>query len=262
MAACLLVVMSSAVQAGSYTLDSQDVGLVGAVDQVALAEGELLLDVARRHNLGYEELQLANADIDLLLPAVGQTVTLPGQHILPSVERRGIVLNLAERRLYYFPDAVSGQARTVFTYPVGIGRKEWPTPLGPTRIVGKVVKPTWYPPMSVRIEHAAKGDPLPSVVPPGPENPLGEFALLLDKPGYLIHGTNKPGGIGLRVSHGCIRLYPEDIADLFQRVRRGTPVRIVDQPVKAAVHRGRLYLEVNPPDGLVVPDKALPGLIR
>jgi L,D-transpeptidase ErfK/SrfK len=150
-------------------------------------------------------------------------------------------------RLYYFPPPEPGIPPAVQTYPVSIGRMDWATPLGETKLVRKDRDPAWYPPESIREEHAAQGDPLPRVVPPGPDNPLGKYALRLEIPGYLIHGTNKAFGVGMRVSHGCIRMLPEDIAELFARIPVGTPVRIINQPVKAGWYGGDLYLEVHPP---------------
>jgi L,D-transpeptidase ErfK/SrfK len=157
------------------------------------------------------------------------------------------VLNLPEFRLYYYNVPRPGQSGQVSTYPVSIGDVDWRTPLGLTRVVSKVKNPTWYPPAAIRAEHARDGELLPAVVAPGADNPLGEFALYLAVPGYLIHGTNKPYGIGMRVTHGCVRLYPEHIARLYRELPVGTPVHIVDQPVKAGWHDGVLYLEVHPP---------------
>jgi L,D-transpeptidase ErfK/SrfK len=173
-------------------------------------------------------------------------------HIVPDVARDGIVLNLPSMRLLYFvaddaAEAAANAALSVTSHPIGIGRQGWATPTGVAEVTGKAREPVWYPPASVRAEHAALGDPLPSVVPAGPDNPLGAFAIGLSMPGYLIHGTNKPAGVGMRVSHGCIRLYPEDIEALFDRVPSGTPVTIIDEPVLAGWHDGELYLEVHAP---------------
>jgi len=172
---------------------------------------------------------------------------VPSQHVLPRVPRRGLVLNLPEMRMYYFPPKQPGRPAQVQTYPIGIGRMDWATPLGTTTIVGKVKDPSWTPPESIRLEHAAKGDPLPRVVPAGPNNPLGRYAMRLGIPGYLIHSTNKPLGVGMRVSHGCIRMLPEDIERLFPQLPTGTPVTIVNQPVKAGWYGGKLYIEIHPP---------------
>jgi L,D-transpeptidase ErfK/SrfK len=147
--------------------------------------------------------------------------------------------------LYYFP-ATSDEAATVVTHPLGIGRQGWGTPFVKTRITGKRKHPVWYPPASIREEAAANGEPLPERVGPGPDNPLGDFAMRLGLPSYLIHGTNRPWGVGMRVSHGCIRLYPEDIESLYQQIQVGTAVRIVNQPYKIGVLNSVIYLEAHP----------------
>jgi L,D-transpeptidase ErfK/SrfK len=208
--------------------------------------------IGRQYNLGYEEMRRANPGVDQWLPGEGTPIYLPTQTILPEAPRSGIVVNVPAMRLFYFttekPATAGGPAvLKVSTHPVGIGTEGWATPFGEAKVMQKAKDPTWYVPASVRKEHAERGDPLPSVVPPGPDNPLGAYAMTLSLPGYLIHGTNKPAGVGMRSSHGCIRLYPEDIEALFGRVARGTEVRLVNQPVLAAWHEGELYLEVHPP---------------
>jgi len=220
--------------------------LIGASQTTLVLPEDTLSDIARRHDLGYDEIVHANPDIDPWLPGVGRRVELPTERILPAGERRGIVLNVPEMRLYYFTSD-RGDIAEVKTHPVSIGDIGWNTPIGLTRIVAKTEKPTWIPPASIRAEHAADGDPLPAAVPPGPDNPLGDYAMRLGLPGYLIHGTNRPYGIGMRVTHGCVRLYPEDIETLFREVPVGTPVRIVDQPYKAGWRNGVLYLESHRP---------------
>jgi L,D-transpeptidase ErfK/SrfK len=187
--------------------------------------------------------------MDPWLPGAGQQVVIPGERVLPTGPREGIVVNLPEHRLYYYPRTPAGQKPVVITYPVSIGKMDWHTPLGKTRIVSKKERPTWTPPESVRLEHIANGDPLPAVVPAGPDNPLGLFAMRLDlKPGaYLIHGTNNPIAVGMAVTHGCIRMYPEDIAALFPLVPVGTPVYLVNEPLKLAWVNGALLLEAHPP---------------
>lgn len=237
---------------------SEDTGVVGALYVITASEEDTLVDIARRYDLGYEEIRAANPAVDPWLPRPGARVLLPTRYILPRAPREGIVLNLAALRLFYYPKPGPDGSRVVITHPIGIGREKWPTPMGLTRVSERVANPTWRVPESIRREHAAAGDPLPAVVPPGPDNPLGRHALRLAVPGYLIHGTNKPGGIGMRVSHGCIQLFPEDIEPLFEKVAVGTPVRIVDQPYLAAWDGGVLHLEVHaplagtkvPPDGL------------
>ena len=201
--------------------------------------------IAREYNVGYEALRNANPGVDHWLPGEDTAVYLPTQLVLPATPHEGIVLNVATMRLFYFTehDAV----RRVTTHPIGIGRTGWATPTGTATVTSKARDPVWYVPASIRQEHAELGDPLPAVVPPGPDNPLGSFALALSMPGYLIHGTNKPSGVGMRISHGCVRLYPEDVEALFERVEVGTPVHIVDQPVLAGWHGGQLFLEVHQP---------------
>jgi L,D-transpeptidase ErfK/SrfK len=174
-------------------------------------------------------------------------VVLPTQFVLPDTSRKGLVLNLAAMRLFYFPEATPGDTPVVITHPIGIGREGWRTPQGTSRITEKLVKPTWNVPVSVRREHAEMGDPLPARVPAGPDNPLGDFAMRLSLPSYLIHGTNKPYGVGMRISHGCVRLYPEDIARLFDEVPVGTPVQIINEPYVAGWRDGQLYLEAHEP---------------
>jgi len=232
------------VDSRSFTL-FPDQGMVGGLYSIRLRQGDTLPDVARHYGLGYQDIVLANPGVDPWVPPAGSRILLPMSHILPEAPREGVILNLANMRLYYFPaDAGGGQ---VYTYPVGIGREGWETPTGTARISAKKKNPSWVPPDSIRKEQAKEGNPLPKVVPPGPENPLGDYALRLSMPGYLIHGTNKPYGVGMQVSHGCVRLYPEDIESLFGRVGIGNAVRIVDQPYLAGWLSGALYLEAHAP---------------
>jgi L,D-transpeptidase ErfK/SrfK len=172
---------------------------------------DTLIDIARLHSLGFNEIRHANPKVDAWLPGEGTEVVLPKRFILPDAPREGIVSNVAEMRLFYYPNPVVGERATVMTYPVSIGRDDWQTPLGETQITAKVKNPVWYRPDSMRKEHAAKDSILPKVVPPDPDNPLGKYALRLALASYLIHGTNKPFGIGMQVTHGCMRLYPEDM---------------------------------------------------
>ena len=220
---------------------AEDTQVIGQLYFTRVRDEQTLLDIARAYDLGYDDIIAANPGVDPWTPAAGERVLLPLAHVLPVAPREGIVINLAARRLFYFPPVEQGAAAEVITHPIGIGREGWSTPLGTTRVAKKHDGPSWTVPASILREHAAKGDPLPAVVPPGPDNPLGSHALRLGWSSILIHGTNKPAGIGMRVSHGCIQLYPEDIAPLFAAVPEGTPVRVVDQP----------YLAGFGPDGLV-----------
>lgn len=206
----------------------QNSDLIGEMYVVRVRGDETLVDIAREHNMGFEEVRIANPNVSIWAPRPGTEVLIPARHILPDAPREGIVINLSEMRLYYY----SGPG-LVETYPISVGREEFATPVGVTRTTVKVRDPSWTPPRSVREEAAARGEPPPEVVPPGPDNPLGRHAILLDLPSYLIHGTNQPDGVGMRVSRGCIRMFPEDIESLFDRVPAGTRVNIIDQPFKA-----------------------------
>ncbi len=276
--------------------------LIGEIRYMTAHHEETLIDIARDHSVGQDEIVMANPDVDRWLPKGGTKVLIPRRFILPDAPRVGVVLNIPEMRLYYYPGAyetvvtkpaptakpvanksdakrkdakiaknpknsgskgasappaaaaqttvvMKGSPTEVITYPVSIGRMDWRTPLGAAKIAEKVKDPVWRPPESIKKEHAQDGDFLPDVVPAGPLNPLGQFAMRLSVPGYLIHGTgiDKAYGIGMRVTHGCIRMYPEDIAKLYPMVSVGTPVRLVNQPVKLGWVGDDLYMEVHQP---------------
>lgn len=229
--------------ATSFPLPPPGQDVVGEVRSVTTRYEDTFSDIARVNDLGYQALVDANPGIDPWLPGEGTEILLPARYILPPAPRKGVVINLPELRLYYYP---KGENR-VITHPLGIGREGWSTPTGSTRIVRKRKKPSWRPPESIRREAEAEGDPLPEVVEPGPDNPLGDYAMYLSMPGYLLHGTNKPYGVGMRVSHGCIRLYPEDIDFLFPRIPVGTPVNIIDVPYKVGWMDGELLIEAHSP---------------
>ena len=244
----LLGQLSSAV-AATYTIPEAG-SVLGQVQVVVAKHEDTLLDMGRRYGVGYEEIVAANPGVDPWLPGEGTQVIIPSRYILPDAPRQGIVVSLAEHRLYYFPAPKPNEAPVVVTYPISVGKMDWKTPLGLTRITNKRTRPIWYPPESVRKEHAADGRPLPKAVPPGPDNPLGDYAMRLDIPGgaYLIHGTNNPRGVGMQVTHGCIRMYPEDIEQFFKMVAVNTPVRIIHQPYKMGWDGNeQLYMEVHAP---------------
>lgn len=245
----LVALPLAAARAATYPLPSPGESLIGELGHAVTAGEDTLVDVARRQRLGYEELVLANPSVDRWLPGPGTAVVLPTRFILPQAPRDGIVVNLAELRLYYYPKpAKPGAARVVETFAVSAGRDEWRTPeASRTRVSRRLKNPAWYPPRTIREEHAAEGRKLPAVVPPGPDNPLGPLALKLAIPGgYFIHGTGKPFGIGMKVTHGCLRLYPEDMEHLFHIVPEGTPVRVINQPYKFAWKGGLLFIEAHP----------------
>jgi L,D-transpeptidase ErfK/SrfK len=232
-----------------FPLPADGSTVIGEDSSVTTVYEDTLPDLAQRNSLGYYEIIRANPKVDVWVPGANKHLTLPGRRILPPGPREGIVVNLPEHRLYYYPKPRRGEEPVVITYPVSIGKMDWRTPLGETHIVSKVRNPPWYPPESVRKEHEERGDPLPKVVPAGPDNPLGAFAMRLGvgSGSYLIHGTNNPVAVGMAVTHGCIRMYPEDVAALFPLVPVGTKVRLVNEPVKAAWVAGQLLIEVHPP---------------
>ncbi len=235
------------IPANHFVLATAEQSVVDMPQIVMTREDDTLADIARTYGLGYDELLQANPGVDPWLPGADTPVLLPTQFVIPDVPREGIVLNIASKRLFYFPPVPEGQPQVVKTYPIGIGRVGWETPLGATKVVAKATDPTWYVPASIRQEHAELGDPLPAVVPPGPDNPLGAHVLQLEMPGYLIHGTNQPYGVGMRVSHGCVRLYPENIELLYELVEIGEPVRILTEPYLLGRLDGEIYFEGHPP---------------
>ncbi|MDZ7644983.1 MAG: L,D-transpeptidase family protein [Woeseiaceae bacterium] len=230
-----------------FVLDDPQQSVVGDLQVVIVGDGQTFSSLAREYGLGYDELLAANPGVDPWIPAPGTAVLLPTQYVLPATPRAGVVLNIATKRLFYYPESPDGEPQPVLTYPIGIGRVGWETPLGSTRVTAKARDPHWYVPTSVRQEHAEAGDPLPAVVPPGPDNPLGRYVLKLGLPGYLIHGTNQPYGVGMRVSHGCVRLYPENIEALYPLVGIDEQVTIVNQPHLLGVRGEQVYFESHAP---------------
>jgi len=218
--------------------------VVGVVQKTKATKEDTLTDIARRFNVGYEEIVRANPGVDPWLPGEDREIVIPSQFILPNAPREGIVINAAAMRLFYYPKVKKGETQVVHTYPIGIGKVGWKTPEGATKVVRRQKDPTWRPTASIIKEHLEeRGEKLEKVIGPGPENPLGRFAFYLGWPSYMIHGTNKPSGVGLRSSHGCIRLYPEDIAQLFELTPVGTQVRVVNQPFVFGWHAGSLHIQ-------------------
>ncbi len=240
------LLITQSVRADTFVLPPIDVDVVGQVQHITAHRDETLLDLARDFDLGQQEILLANPQVDRWLPEENSVVVLPRRYIIPRAERRGLILNLPEMRLYYFPGPDVTETPVMITHPVSVGRMDWETPLGITSITSKQKDPAWRPPQSLKEEALADGNVLPDVVPAGPDNPLGRYAMRLGLPGYLIHSTNKPYGVGMRVTHGCVRMYPEDIEKVFDKIPVGTPVQIVNQPVKVGWLAGALFLEVHP----------------
>jgi L,D-transpeptidase ErfK/SrfK len=230
-----------------FPFDPKTTAVVGTLQVTHSRHEDTLADIARRFNLGYDEVVRANPGVDPWLPGEGTRIVLPTQFVLPEAPAEGIVVNIAALRMFYFPKPKQKDGpRTVMTFPIGIGKVGWATPVGSTKVVSKREKPFWTPPPSVRKEHAEAGDPLPAQVPPGPDNPLGLYAMNLGWPSYLIHGTNKPPGVGMRASHGCIRMYPEDIATVFPEVSVGMKVTVVNQPLLYRWQGDALYVQSYP----------------
>jgi L,D-transpeptidase ErfK/SrfK len=232
-----------------YELRNDGGELFGKVERIRTRYEDTLIEIARRYSLGYEELVRVNKGVDPWLPGEGTQIVIPGQRLLPPSDRQGIVVNLPEHRMYFFPKPDKGEPAKVMTFPVSVGKMDWQTPIGVTKVVSKQKDPPWYPPESVLKEHEAGGDPLPPVVPPGPTNPLGRHALRLNIPGgaYLIHGTNNPDAVGMAVTHGCLRMYPEDVEILFEAVKVGTRVSLINEPLKMTRVDGEVWIEVHPP---------------
>jgi L,D-transpeptidase ErfK/SrfK len=226
-----------------FEFDPAREDVVGVLQTVVLSKEDTLPDVARRFNVGYEEMVRANPGVDPWLPGEGREVIVPTRFVLPDAPREGVVINVAAMRLYYFPKRANGQPQVVITHPIGIGKLGWQTPEGVTKIIARVKDPVWVPPESVRKEHLENGDVLPPRVDAGPDNPLGAYMFRLAWPSYLVHGTNKPYGVGMRSSHGCVRLYPEDIAILYDSVPIGTQLRVVNQPYLLGWHGDALYVQ-------------------
>jgi L,D-transpeptidase ErfK/SrfK len=217
--------------------------IVGYVQKTVIGKEDTLPDIARRFDVGYEEMVTANPGVDPWLPGVGREVVVPTQYVLPAAPHEGVVVNVAAMRIFYYPPHKKGEPQIVYTHPIGIGKVGWKTPEGTTKIIGRQKDPVWVVPKSVRDEHAEDGEKLPAQVPAGPDNPLGQYEFRLGWPSYLIHGTNKPYGVGMRSSHGCMRLYPEDIAVFFDLIPIGTKVTVVNQPYLFGWRDGTLYLQ-------------------
>lgn len=230
----VLICLSTAAEARTYRVDSK---LVGEAATYHVQPDDTLYDIARRYDMGVIELLAANPGTDLWKPKEGSILTLPSRYLLPDITPHGIVINIAELRLYYFTNST-----TVMTFPIGIGMEGSDTPEGITMVTAKRKDPVWIPPESIRKEHPD----LPAMIPSGSNNPLGEYALNLGWPRIVIHGTNRSWSIGTRSSHGCIRMYPEDIAVLFHVVEKGTKVTVINQPISIGLVAGKIYLEAHP----------------
>ncbi len=240
----LLAVGSS--QAATYLLPAEG-DVIGELHYTRAKASDTLLDIARRFDVGFNAIKAANPQVDPWMPGRGTKILVPTRHILPTAPREGIVINLAEMRLYHYNTEPEEGPPLVSTFPISIGREGWSTPVGSYTITKRLRNPSWAVPDSIKREWRAQGLPVRDTVPPGPDNPLGEYAMALGGSGYLIHGTNRPFSIGMKVSHGCVRLYPEDIELLINRTAKGTPVRIVNESLKYGERNGLFYMEIHKP---------------
>jgi L,D-transpeptidase ErfK/SrfK len=235
--------VSTLTQALEFPLLAKGNDLIGHLQFTRVQPGQDFYSIARHFDVGLYELVEANPGVNPDGPDVGTELIIPSQYVLPNVPHKGIIVNVAEMRLYYFPKGRS----VVYTYPVGIGQVGWNTPIGKLHIAEKIKNPIWIVPESIMKFRAAHGDPVPKIVREGPNDPLGKFAMRLSDHRYLIHSTNEPDGVGQRSSAGCIRMFPENIASLFPMVPVGTPVNIIDQPFKIGFDHGKLLLEAHVP---------------
>ena len=230
------------VEAAVFQLTDPNQEVVGRAFYVKSRKEDTLLDIGRQNNMGYDDMRQANQKVDTWVPKAGSDVLVPESFVLPDAPHQGIVLNLAEKRLYFYPSS----GREVYTFAISIGRDGLNTPKGRFKVTAKVKDPTWTPTAQHHADRAKEGrEPLPAVVPAGPDNPLGQYALRTSAPSILIHGTNKPWGLGMEVSRGCIRMYPEGVEKLFPMVSVNEPITIVDQPYKFGWRGNDLYLEVH-----------------
>ena len=220
----------------SVNILSQSSDIIGKEVKYTVREKETLIDIARKFDISFADIMSANGRIDPWLPKKNRKILIPNRHIMPSVKRDCIIINLGDLRIYFYKNPLF-----IGTYPIGIGRSGWETPLGLAEVIEKKIDPFWIPPDSVREEDPS----LPKIVAPGEDNPLGTRAIYLSMPSYLIHGTNKPYGVGMKVSHGCIRMYPEDVESLFDLVEVGTKVNIINEPIIVGWHNNDLYIEVH-----------------
>jgi L,D-transpeptidase ErfK/SrfK len=242
-----LILFPAASSASHSYFFSKNNTVIGSMKAYKIKGDESLIEIARKFNIGYNEITEANPGLDPFIPGNGKTVQIPTQWLLPAMDSyAGILINLSEMRLYFFPKRE--KSTTVVTFAIGIGDEGKDTPVGKFKVVQKLENPRWVVPLSIRRERPE----LPKVVPPGPDNPLGTHALRLSSKSIMIHGTNRPFAVGRKASHGCIRLYPEDIPLLFQLIPRKTKVTIIRQPVKVGISDNKVYIEIHKDSSLKI----------
>ncbi len=233
-----------------YEYRIPDLTVVGEPSWYKVGPKDTLLDVARRYGLGYNDVDLLFPRMDAWVPPVGKRIMIPTCWVLPPTQHQQLVINIPELRLYFFDKSTS----TVQTYPIGIGDEGWESPLGTFSIVEKRPNPTWYIPVSLQEKYGMAS------MPPGPENPLGEFMLKFSAGAYGVHGTAMPWGVGRLVSHGCIRCYPEHIRILYPQVSVGYKLELIYEPIKFGQKGGQIFVEAHPDVYRKIPDYVQFGL--
>ncbi len=237
----LLLVCSA--HAETFVLPADGSTLVGKPKIVIPTQENTLLDIARQLDVGHHEITWSNPDVDVWLPEKNAKVIIPTQYILPPKPWTGIIINISQRRMFYFLPPAKGETAKVMTFPLSIAREGWSTPLGNTKVIAKHKDPAWFVPKSIQKEHKESGEEdFPEYFPPGPDNPMGMLAIQLGFQSIFIHGTNRPWGVGMRTSHGCLHLYPEDAAAIFPMINKNIPVRVIDEPIVVGIHQGQLYM--------------------
>ncbi len=254
-----LMVLSSQAFATAYTIPANDESIIGSIQSGFVKSGDSAATIAQAYDIGFNEIQNANPEIDMNHRfSNSREVVIPTQHLLPNAPRKGIVINLPEMRMYYY------EGKEVHTYPIGIGKTGKTIPVTTAKVTYKKENPFWYPPQDIREFNLAQGVILPRVLPPGPDNPLGTYAIYMTVPTYLIHSTIFPESVGRRASFGCIRMYENDIESFFPTVKRGVPIEILNSPVKVGWQNKYLYMEAHTPleESKADFDATLPGMVH
>lgn len=257
----IFLIVSSQADATAYKVPPSTESLIGNVQYSSTGTSDNVINIAQRYDVGYNAIENANPQLDMSKGfPVGASLQIPTQHLLPNQEREGIVINLPEMRMYYF---VAG-TNEVYTYPIGIGKIGKTIPIRKTAITRKKVDPSWIPPQDIREFNLKQGIILPRIMPPGPDNPLGSFAIYMTIPTYLIHSTIFPESVGKRASFGCIRMFESDIKNFFPSIQGGIPVMIVNSPVKVGWQDNHLYVEAHHPleEHSGAFDSSLPGIVH
>lgn len=237
----LLMASTTSIFAASYSLPSENKSLIGQIQYKSVGFSDTVANISQQYDVGYNAMEGANPQLNLTKKIFSTTIKIPTLHLLPNQPREGIIVNLPEMRMYYFTPGTN----RVVTYPIGIGKIGKTIPITKAIITKKTKDPVWVPPEDIREFNLAQGIVLPQIMPPGPDNPLGPYAVYTSIPTYLIHSTIFPESVGKRASFGCIRMYESDIKDFFPVIESGTPVVIINSPIKVAWQEDRLFIEAH-----------------